>query len=300
MKFGFHVSSSLWSKPSEKKKHGLKLKGRLDECFSIAKWAECETFQVFTKSPRQWAYKPLDPAVLENFVSESKDNAEIEPIFSHLFYLPNFATPDDLLFQRSIKSLSSEVERCTLLGIPYVVIHLGHHRGAGKEFGIQRCCNALDHILELDFPVKILLENTSGSKESIGGVFEDLVRVREGVSDSTQIEVCFDTCHAFAAGYGLRNKKEVNKTLSNLDKVVGLQHVHLIHCNDSMFPLGSHRDRHEAIGQGEIGKSGFSAFFQDERIQGKPCILETPAKTIDDDMQNLAILKAYRKGNNGS
>ena len=81
---------------------------------------------------------------------------------------------------------------------------------------------------------------------------------------------------------------------------MGLQHVRLIHCNDSMFPIGSHRDRHEAIGQGEIGKSGFAALLQDERIQGKPCILETPANTIDDDMQNLAILKAYREENDGA
>jgi len=229
------------------------------------------------------------------FRSERESAADLGPVFSHLFYLPNFASPDESLYQKSIESLVSEVERCSLLEIPHLVIHLGHHRGEGHDFGIKRCIEAVNQALRLDRSVNILLENTAETKASVGGSFNDLSQVREEMTDPNRVGVCFDTCHAFAAGYDLRDRKSVDRTLSQLDQAVGLQHVKLIHCNDARFPLGSGRDRHEAIGHGEIGKQGFSALLRDPRVCDIPCVLETPAASIDDDLNNLKTLRLLAK-----
>ncbi|MGC8961171.1 MAG: deoxyribonuclease IV, partial [Candidatus Bathyarchaeia archaeon] len=207
-------------------------------------------------------------------------------------YLPNLASPRDEVYVKSIESLKAELARCHKLNIPFLVTHLGSHLGSGREEGLKRFVAAVDECLEEDQgKVTLLLENTAGTRNSIGAYFQDLQYILEGASVGDRLAVCLDTCHAFAAGYDLRSEDSVEAVMEEFDNLIGLDRIRLIHANDSKRGLGSKIDRHEHIGLGKIGRKGFKAIISYNNFKSLPYILETPVDPRRSDGENLEELK---------
>jgi deoxyribonuclease-4 len=264
---------------------------KIEDAVDAALERGCSTMQLFTRNPRGWRSKPIEPGVAESFKSKLR-GSDIDPVFSHMPYLPNLASPRRNIYDLSVKALIDEAERCAELGISYIVAHLGSHLGFGKEAGLKRVIAALDSaIFESKGAVTILLENTAGTRNSVGSTFEDIGRVLEGVSDQKHLGVCFDTCHAFASGYDLATHEAVERTLKLFDEFIGLNRLMLVHLNDSYGGLRSHIDRHEHIGLGKIGETGFISILSSP-LGRLPIILETP---IDDRRSDLGNIQKVRE-----
>jgi deoxyribonuclease-4 len=203
-------------------------------------------------------------------------------------YLPNLSSPRMVIYNKSLKSLNAEFERCETLGVPYVVTHLGSHLGKGQKVGLERLVAAVNLAFEKNAnDVMLLLENTAGTKNSMGSTFEEIQRIIDGIEDKKRVGICFDTAHAFAAGYDIRTADTVSTTLKRFDSVLGLGRLKVIHLNDSKGQLGSGRDRHEHIGMGYIGEEGFKALFRHEAVRGLPFIMETPIDERRDEAGNI-------------
>lgn len=252
----------------------------------------CNTFQIFTRNPRGWKLKPLTECVTSIFVDKVK-KAGIGPVVAHMPYLPNLASPRRTIYKKSLDTLITELQRCGRLKIPYLVTHLGSHRGKGYDAGLRSMLKALDTALsKVDNETMLLLENTSGARNSMCSTFEEIQMVVNGIEPhKKRVGVCFDTCHAFAAGYDLRNEDAVKKTIDNLDKLIGITRVRVIHANDSKGDLSSNLDRHEHIGLGKIGEMGFRAILHHRSLRELPFIMETPINEIRDDFENIRILR---------
>jgi deoxyribonuclease IV len=247
----------------------------------------CDTFQIFSRNPRGWAWKDLNNEDIQAF-RKSLAGSGIFPPVDHMPYLPNLAGPNPLHYEKSVETLTAELGRCSQLGIPYLVTHLGHHPGMTIGEGRAKVIGAINRALEEAPPgAMLLLENTAGEKNGIGNSFEDISSVLEGVIDRKRTGVCLDTCHAFGAGYDLRTDQAVEETLSKFDDLIGINEIHVVHCNDSKGDLGSHLDRHEHIGMGFIGETGFSALLQHDPFRHVPLICETPIDARCDDPGNI-------------
>jgi deoxyribonuclease-4 len=268
MKLGFHVS----------------IAGSLDYSVDRAKELGCTTFQMFTRNPRTWKVKPISPREVEAF-RKKLDVSKIRPVYSHMPYLPNLSSSDEEIYRRSVESLLFEVERCHLLGIPYVVTHMGSHKGAGRIIGEKRLTDALGLAVDIDGPT-ILLENDSGSGAHIGSKLTDINRIIRDVG-GTRLGLCFDTCHAYAAGYDVSTPKGLKETEREINKSVGFSRLKLVHLNDSVGQLGSRVDRHEHIGLGRIGEYGFKLMLA-SRLAKRPLIMETPIDARRSDKENMA------------
>lgn len=213
------------------------------------------------------------------------------PIFDHMPYLPNLASPDADIYKQSVSTLRSELYRCGQLQIPFLVTHLGSHRGSGQEKGLKRLIDAISSAFsETENEVMLLLENTAGTKNSMGGSLGDIAAIIDAL-DSKRIGVCLDTCHLFGAGYELRTPEGIGSTLEEFDTLIGLRRLKLIHLNDSKGDLGSALDRHEHIGLGKIGENGFRSILGNETIKSLPMILETPIDFRRDDQGNLRVAR---------
>ena len=270
LKLGLHVSIS----------------GSIDRAVDRAVEKGCNTFQIFTRNPRGWRSRDLTREEVEAFI-EKVEKFKIEPVFGHMPYLPNLASPKDETYRRSVESLITELRRCVELKIPYLVTHLGSHLGAGMEIGFERIIKAVNRGLsEVEGNVMLLLENTAGTKNSMGGSFEDIRYIIERVDYPERVGVCFDTCHGFAAGYDLRTMESVESTIKMLDEVIGFERLKLVHLNDSKGGLNSRIDRHEHIGMGMIGEEGFRNILK-SRLGQLPLILETPIDKRRSDVENL-------------
>jgi deoxyribonuclease-4 len=187
-----------------------------------------------------------------------------------------------------VKSLSVELRRCAELRIPFIVTHLGSHLGKGPELGLERIVSAVNKaISENDNSVMLLLENTAGTKNSMGSSFEQVKRITDGIEQRDRVGYCLDTAHAFAAGYDLRTSKSVDETLYKFESILGIKRLKAIHLNDSKAELGGARDRHEHIGLGYIGEEGFRALLKHESIKDLPFLLETPIDERRDEAWNL-------------
>jgi len=256
--------------------------------------------QIFSKNASTWREKILKEDEVESF-RENLKNSGVAPVFIHTSYLINLASPTDSLYHRSIKAFVEEMKRADLLlPDPYLIIHPGAHTGAGEEYGIQRIIRALNIILEksvdLNLKTMILLEDTAGSGTHLGYTFYQLKRMVEGAKDRKRIGICFDTCHAFAAGYDLSHQEGVEQTLEEIDKYLGLERLKVIHLNDSKFPLGSRKDRHMHIGKGYIGLEGFRVLVNHKYLKDLPFILETPKHDEKDDIRNINLVKSLIQG----
>ena len=256
----------------------------------------CDTFQCFGGNPRGWKQKDIPAGEVERFRSELKENA-IGVAVIHASYLINIASPDDALYEKSITLLTEELLRAELLGVDYVVVHMGSARGAGLDFAIGRVAEAICEIARAHpgLNTELLLENTAGSGETVGARFEEVGAVIKSVGDAPiKLGFCFDTCHAFASGYPLATGVDVDALFEEMDKDIGLERLKVVHLNDSKGALGSRKDRHEHIGEGFIGD--FGPFLKHRAVRGLPLILETPKKAPDDDPRNLKLVRALLGG----
>jgi deoxyribonuclease-4 len=265
----------------------VSIAGSIDKAVDRAKERECDTFQIFSRNPRGWKIKELTEPETLRFI-EKVEHSEIFPPVDHMPYLPNLAAPTDDVYKQSVAALIEELKRCDSLHIPYLVTHLGSHRGSGKAEGFRRIMEAINIAFnEANNSVMLLLENTAGTKNSMGGTFEDIRRIMDYIEHKDRIGICFDTCHAFVAGYELRTEERLNATMQHFDEVIGLDHLKLIHLNDAKAGLDSRLDRHEHIGLGYIGEDGFRVILKDARIKELPMILETPVDNRRDDRGNI-------------
>ena len=274
----------------------MSIAGGLDRAFARAEAVGGTALQIFTKNASQWRGKAIDDASARAFRA-AWEKSGIGPVLAHASYLINLAAPDAELWAKSKAAFLDELQRCARLGIPWLVLHPGSHRGEGEEAGLTRVVTALQEILA-DSPaeVGVLLENTAAQGDYLGGRFEHLAEILARVPQG-RLGVCFDTCHAFAAGYDLAGAEGYRLVMDEFDRRVGVESIRAFHLNDSLKGLGSRVDRHEQIGRGAIGRAGFAALMTDARFTAIPKILETP-KGEDDawDRINLTLLRKLAQG----
>lgn len=252
-----------------------------------------EALQIFTRNQRQWNPKPLTEEEQNLFSAEWAKCSDM-PVTSHASYLVNLASGKPDLIKKSIAAFADELKRCELLNIPSVVMHPGSHGGDGVEVGITRFIENLDLALKLaDNDVTVLLETTAGQGTGLGYRFEELGAMINGSKYEEKLGVCVDTCHIFAAGYDIRSAESYQATMAEFDKLVGIDRIKFFHLNDSKKGLECRVDRHEHIGQGEIGIEGFRNLLNDPRFANHPMTLETPkGKDLQEDRDNLATLRS--------
>jgi len=247
--------------------------GGVSSCFARALKDGADCVQIFTKNARGWAAKPFDPAEVEAFKSEARRTGL--PVIAHCTYLVNLGAEDDAMREKSRGGFVDELLRCAKLGIPWLVLHPGAHQDT--EAGIAHIAAGLDSALsQVEADTGVLLEVTAGQGSSIGWRFEHLARILEKTRQARRVGVCLDTCHLYASGYDIGTTQGFAKTLEELDRAVGLSRVKAVHLNDCKKPLGSKVDRHEEIGEGELGLGPFAAFLKETRFEKVLGILETP------------------------
>jgi deoxyribonuclease-4 len=267
--------------------------GGIFKAFERAEEAGCRTLQVFTKNSNQWRAKALTGEDVANYKSAASKST-IGPVIAHDSYLINLCATDPEILRKSRDAFLDELQRCELLGIPYLNFHPGAHLGKGEEEGIRGIIESLNwaHDQTKRFAVKSVLETTAGQGSALGYRFEQLRAIIDGVDEPERMAVCIDTCHIFAAGYDISNEKGYEATMREFDAVIGLERLAAIHTNDSKKGLGSRVDRHEHIGKGAIGKAGFRLLMQDPRLREIPKILETPkGEDLKEDKMNLRLLR---------
>jgi deoxyribonuclease-4 len=237
---------------------------------------ECKAVQIFTGPPGRWKIPPIKTIAADAFREALSANGDM-PVLVHGIYLINPASPDSDMWVRSLMALKEEYSRCRMLGIDQLIIHPGSHKDTSVEGGIHRAADMVQAVLDenKDGP-DILLENTAGSGSSIGSNFAELAAIRELTGFPDRVRFCFDTAHAFAAGYDMKDEVSVTSMLGRIDGEAGLDNIRAVHLNDSMKELGSRVDRHERIGEGRIGMNGFAALVNREAFHQIPGILETP------------------------
>lgn len=250
--------------------------GGAHTAFARGRAIGCDALQIFVKNASRWQARPISDEQVSAFRSAHAD--EPMPLVAHASYLINLCSSDPGTLERSQVALSDELGRCSALGIPALVLHPGAHLGAGETAGLEQIARSLDRVFSRsgNSEVRVLLENTAGQGTVLGSHFEQLARIIALVDTPERLGVCFDSCHAFAAGYDLRSESGYHATFAAVEEALGLQRLGAIHLNDSKFPLGSNRDRHENIGQGQIGDPFFARLLADERLASLPMLLETP------------------------
>jgi len=271
----------------------MSIAGGLHKAFERGEDLGCTAIQIFTKNASQWRAPQIPKQEVTMFLQE-RVRTGIQ-VIAHDAYLINMCSSNHGLYTRSKAAFMDEMERAELLEIPYLVMHPGAHTGAGEDAGMEALVRAFNDLLRDSggFRVQILLENTAGQGTALGNRFEQLGRVIREVGQPERMGVCLDTCHAFAAGYDLRDSDVYQEVLAHFDKVVGLEWVKAWHVNDSKKGLGSRVDRHEHIGLGMLGVKCFKLVMNDPRFTHVPKILETPKLLdgIDMDPVNLALLR---------
>ena len=254
----------------------------------------CNTFQVFSSSPRQWAQYELGaPQCAET--NRLRACYDLKPLVIHTNYLVNLASSNELFLQKSMEAFRGEVERALALCAEYLVLHPGSFRGADREQGLLRTAAAIAASTQgLDLAkggLTILIENTAGAEFSLGGSFEQVAEVIERLNGIVPVGACIDTCHTHVAGYDIVSEEGRQMTLRHLKQTVGLKNVRVWHCNDAKAERGSHLDRHEHIGRGKLGLDVFRALLNDPRLKHAAFIAETPIDDPGDDLRNVEALK---------
>ena len=270
----------------------MSIAGGVSQALERGRTAGCECVQIFTKSSRQWASKPYAKEEIEAFRNGQRESG-IKLVVAHDSYLVNLGATDAALRKKSIAGVIDELERCEQLGVPFLIAHPGAHVGAGEEAGIRNIAQAIDeaHTACPGYRVKIALEITAGQGSNLGYKLEQMGQIIDAVKDNGRLRLCFDTEHAFAAGYDLRSEEGYERTFAELDQYIGLELLAAFHINDSMKPLNSRVDRHEHIGKGHIGLEPFRRLVNDPRFVNIPMCLETEPgennKDIIEDLQQL-------------
>lgn len=268
--------------------------GGLENALLIAKQANCQCVQLFSANQRQWQAKKLTAEQMDRF-GQVYEESGLHTLVVHASYLINLAAINKETYKKSLVALREELQRCDALGIHYLVLHPGAHMDAGVEAGLRKVVQSLNRVLDNDWKCRLLLETTASQGSSLGCRFEHLAKILAGLKNPERAGICLDTCHVFAAGYDLRKPASYRKVIGDFGNIIGLDQLKVVHVNDSKTPLGSHVDRHEHIGKGQLGRSSFQNLMRDRRITRLPLILETPKGTSpggkDLDKLNLATLR---------
>jgi deoxyribonuclease-4 len=273
MRIGAHVSSA----------------GGLCHSVTVGREMGCATIQVFLSNPRGWALPPDDPEGDRRF-RELALAADQYPVFVHAPYLVNFASKSDAFRERSRVLVGRTLARGAEIGAAGVVVHTGSAMGAGRSVGIARIRSAVMPLLELPGGPDLLFELTAGAGDAVAARFEEMAELLDALDGHPRLRVCFDTCHAYAAGYDLSRADTAAAALDELFAVLG-ERVALVHANDCAEPLGAHRDHHAPIGAGEIGMTGFAAILAHPGLADLPVVIETPG-TREERAADVARLRA--------
>jgi len=270
--------------------------GKIYESLERAKSLGCNTMQIFSRNPQRWRDGFVTDKEAKEFQAKRK-KLEIDPVFVHISYLINLASPNKRLYHGSIEAYIEDMLEAEALGADYIVTHMGSHKDTSEELGIKRLIDALNIILDKTKIAKagILLENTSGAGSWLGYKFAHHKAIIQGVKQKNRVGLCLDTAHAYLAGYDITTESGLEAMLSEIDKAVGLKLIKLIHLNDADGELGSKRDRHESIGKGSIGASGLKRIINHKELKYLPFILETPKRNETEDKDNLEAVKRLRK-----
>ena len=275
----------------------MSIAGGVGNAFLEGKKVDCDAIQIFTKSSRQWAAKPYTKEEIAQFHGNRKETA-IASVVAHDSYLLNLGSPDPALRQRSVAAFIDEFERCEVLGVTNLIAHPGAHVGAGEAEGIKTISRSLDEVHKAcpGYRAKITLEITAGQGSNLGYRFEQIANMIDATHESDRLRVCFDTEHAFAAGYDIRTKEGYERTFSEFDEAIGIDLLAAFHLNDSKKEFHSRVDRHEHIGKGFIGVEAFRLLMNDKRFWGLPMCLETPkGPDLKEDRENLTLLRSLIK-----
>jgi deoxyribonuclease-4 len=265
--------------------------GGLLESIERAKRLSCTTMQIFSRSPRGGQAPALSTATVARFTTQRR-RAGIEPLAIHGPYIINLASPEPRMWRQSLRLYQEEYARAASLAADYLVTHVGSHRGAGEDRGMQRVAEAVSRTLDaLKTSVMILLENTAGAGQGLGYRFEQLAKIRTAVPLNDRVGICLDTAHLFAAGYPIHTADGLEEAVAAFDRTVGLDHLKLVHLNDSKTPFDSRVDRHWHIGEGHIGLDAMRRIVNHPRLRQVPFILETPKSSEQEDRKNLATVR---------
>ncbi len=270
----------------------MSIGGGVHTAFDRAAGIGCTAMQVFTKNSNQWKAAPPTEEDTQNYKT-AQAKARITHVVAHAAYLINLCATKPATLAMSRNAFMDELQRCKAFGISALVIHPGSHVGAGEEEGIKRIAESINIVHEKtpDFKVLTALETTAGQGSAVGYRFEQLRGIIDRVDEKSRMAVCLDTCHIFAAGYDISTEDGWNDTLEKFDSVIGLKHLVAIHVNDSKKALNSRVDRHDHIGKGLIGLTGFSMLMNDSRLSHIPKILETEkSEDLREDIENMRVL----------
>jgi deoxyribonuclease IV len=272
----------------------MSIAGGVDKALLLGKEVGCDTAQIFTKSSRQWVSKPLSEEEIARFHAAKKATG-FPIVVAHDSYLYNFAAPDEALRKKSVNGLIDEMERCEALGVAYLIAHPGAHVGAGEAVGIKTIAKSIDEMHKAcpGYTTKLAIEITAGQGSNLGYRFQQVRQIIDATKAPERLRVCFDTEHAFAAGYDLRTKDGYERTFAEFDETIGLDLLVAFHLNDAKKDLGCRVDRHEHIGKGFLGLEAFRLLLNDKCFWGLPMCLETPkSDDCHEDRENLAILRS--------
>jgi deoxyribonuclease IV len=275
----------------------MSIAGGVGNALLDGKKVDCDAIQIFTKSSRQWAAKPYTKEEIEQFEVNRKDTG-ISAVIAHDSYLLNLGSPDTALRNRSVAAFIDELERCETLGVSNLVAHPGAHVGTGEAEGIKTIAKSLNevHTACPGYNTKITLEITAGQGSNLGYRFEQIRNIIDATKPCDRLRVCFDTEHAFAAGYDIRTKDGYERTFTQFDEAIGIKLLAAFHLNDSKKEFNSRVDRHEHIGKGFIGVEAFRLLLNDKRFWGLPMCLETPkGPDLKEDRENLTLLRSLIK-----
>jgi deoxyribonuclease-4 len=270
--------------------------GKIYEAVERAHKLGCNTMQIFSRNPQRWRDDFLEPKDMEEF-NKRREKFRISPLFIHIPYLINLASPNPRLYEASIEAYIEDILEAHVLKADYIVTHMGSHKETSEEAGIERLIGALNRILEKTkgANVGILLENTAGSGSWLGYNFSHQKKIISGLNDKRRIGLCLDTAHAYLAGYDISTKEGLAAMLYEIDELVSISLIKLVHLNDAKGKLGSHHDRHENIGKGNIGLEGMKRIINHPKLRNLPFILETPKMTEQADAINLKIVRKLRQ-----
>ncbi len=281
MRLGVHVSAA----------------GKVYEAPERAHTLGCNTMQFFSRSPQQWRGEHyLNPGDIKEFIRR-RESYKIDPVFIHIPYLINLASPKPRLYEASIEAYIEDILEAHLLRADYIVTHMGSHKETSEEAGLKRLTEALNKIIKKtnNTKVGILLENTAGSGSWLGYKFIHQKTVIDGLEDKKRVGLCFDTAHAYLAGYDISAKEGFEAVLSEIEDTVGLKLLKLIHLNDAKGELGSKHDRHDHIGKGSIGLEGMRRIINHPKLKNTPFILETPREDEEANKIDLATVKKLKR-----
>lgn len=270
----------------------LPVSGGFARAASLANSLGANTFQFFTRNPRGGSARKI-PAGEISEAQEARRSLDIAPIVGHLPYTVNMAAPSEGSYAFARMVVAADLQRMDAVGAEFLVAHPGSHAGAGREAGLKQIIACLEeNFLPQAAQISLLLETMAGQGSEIGSL-EDLAEIFRSLGNPDKLGVCLDSCHLTGAGYDFLRPEEVERLIAGLEKAVGLSRVKAMHLNDSKYPPGSRRDRHERIGSGYLGKDGLLNLIRHPQLRHLPMILETPVERYEQYGEEIALIRSW-------